>query len=136
MKRSIRALVRVRAQHRCEYCRLHETDQPLFPFHIEHIVAKKHHGDDGPANLAWSCHECNLAKSSNLSGRDVLTGRIVALFNPRRQRWSRHFRWDDAVLTGLTPCGRTTVDVLNINSPHRVELRELLILGGAFPPKS
>ena len=48
MKRSIRALVRSRAAHRCEYCRLHESDLPLFSFHIEHIVSKKHHGGDDP----------------------------------------------------------------------------------------
>jgi 5-methylcytosine-specific restriction endonuclease McrA len=91
MKRSLRALVRARAERRCEYCRLHETDQPLFPFHIEHIIAKKHRGDDNSTNLAWACHECNLAKSSNLSGRDPITARVIVLFNPRRQRWERHF---------------------------------------------
>jgi hypothetical protein len=34
MKASIRALVRARAGQRCEYCRLHEDDLPLFPFHV------------------------------------------------------------------------------------------------------
>jgi hypothetical protein len=56
------------------------------------------------------------------------------LFNPRRQCWRRHFAWEGAWLVGLTPCGRATVDVLNINAPHRIELRNLLILGGVFPP--
>ena len=134
MNRSVRALVRLRAGKRCEYCRLHESDQPLFSFHIEHIVSKKHHGSDDPANLAWSCHECNLAKSSNLSGRDFDTARVVVLFNPRRQRWSRHFTWEGAWLLGMTPCGRATIDVLNINEPDRIELRELLISAGVFPP--
>jgi hypothetical protein len=64
-----------------------------------------------------------------------MTGRVVVLFNPRRQRWSRHFEWEGARLVGLTPCGRATIDVLNINARHRIELRELLILGGVFPPK-
>lgn len=135
MNRTIRALVRSRAERRCEYCRLHESDQPLFPFHVEHVIARKHHGDNAPDNLAWSCHECNLGKSSNLSGRDLETGRVVALFHPRRQRWKRHFTWDGAALVGLTACGRVTVDVLNVNAPHRVELRELLIDGGVFPPE-
>lgn len=125
---------RRRADQRCEYCRLHESDQPLLSFHIEHVIARKHHGGDAPGNLAWACLECNLGKSSNLSGRDIVTGRIVVLFNPRRQRWNRHFVWQSGRLVGLTPCGRATVDVLNINAPHRVELREMLILGGVFPP--
>lgn len=133
MKRSVRSFVRVRAGHRCEYCRLRESDQPLFNFQIEHIIARKHHGTDEPKNLAWAYLECNAAKSSNLSGRDMKSGRVVALFNPRRQRWRRHFEWDGSVLLGLTPCGRATVDVLNINAPHRVELRELLIQAGDFP---
>ena len=135
MKPSVRRFVRLRAGRRCEYCRLHESDQPFLSFHLEHIIAKKHHGSDHPDNLAWSCLECNAAKSSNLSGRDLMTGRVVVLFNPRRQRWSRHFEWEGARLVGLTPCGRATIDVLNINARHRIELRELLILGGVFPPK-
>ena len=65
MKASTRALARSRAARRCEYCRLHESDLPLFPFHVEHIIARKHGGTDDPDNLAWSCHHCNLAKSSN-----------------------------------------------------------------------
>ena len=134
MRRSVRAQVRERANERCEYCQLRESDWPLFSFHLEHIVAKKHHGDDEMTNLAWSCLACNLGKSSNLSGRDTVTGRVAVLFNPRRQRWSRHFAWDGAELVGLTPCGRATVDVLNINDPDRVKLRGLLILAGRFPP--
>lgn len=135
MKRQVRHLVRQRAGHRCEYCQLHEADQPLLSFAVEHIIAKKHHGLDDPDNLAWSCLECNLGKSSNLSGRDLITGRVVRLFNPRHQRWARHFVWEGAALVGLTPCGRVTVDVLNINAPHRMDLRKLLILGGVFPPQ-
>jgi hypothetical protein len=126
-------MVRDRAGRRCEYCRLHESDLPLFPFHIEHIIPNKHGGDDNPKSLAWSCHYCNLAKSSNLSGRDSETGRIVVLFNPRRQRWQRHFAWDGPRLVGLTPCGRASIAVLNINTVHRIAMRELLIEAGLFP---
>ena len=135
MKRTVRQFVRMRGRQRCEYCRLHESDQPLLSFHIEHIVARKHHGSDDPDNLAWACLECNAGKSSNLSGRDFVTRRVVVLFNPRRQRWSRHFAWDGPQLAGLTPCGRATVDVLNINAPHRIDLRRLLIAAGVFPPE-
>jgi hypothetical protein len=127
MKASIRALVRARAGQRCEYCQLHERDSTLFSFHIDHILPKKHGGGDDPKLLAWSCHHCNLARSSNLSGRDHVTGRIVALFNPRRQSWHRHFAWDGPQVIGLTPCGRATIAVLNMNAAHRGELRQLLI---------
>lgn len=135
MKAAIRALVRARAGQRCEYCRFHEVDLPLFPFHVEHILPKKHGGTDDTAMLAWSCQYCNLAKSSNLSGRDPATGRIAVLFNPRRQRWRRHFTWDGPTIVGLTPCGRATMAVLNMNASHRIELRQLLIAADLFPPE-
>src|SRR5262245_20230712 len=111
MKAMVRALVRSRAKGRCEYCRLHETDLPAFPLHADHIVARKHGGTDHLSNLAWSCHLCNLSKSSNLSGRDPLTGRIVTLFHPRRQHWARHFRWNGSWLVGRTASGRATIVV-------------------------
>jgi HNH endonuclease len=83
MKASVRRLVRSRAVNRCEYCLLHEDDLPLFSFHVEHVIASKHGGSDDLDNLCWSCLYCNLAKSSNLSGRDPLTGRVVLLFRAR-----------------------------------------------------
>jgi len=55
------------------------------------------------------------------------------LFNPRRHKWSRHFRWEGAYLVGLTPMGRVLVELLNINDPLRVELREELIEEDLFP---
>ncbi|HMC89699.1 MAG TPA: hypothetical protein VKI17_09125 [Gemmataceae bacterium] len=57
----------------------------------------------------------------------------MVLFNPRRRRWDRHFIWKGPRLVGLTPCGRATISVLNMNAAHRIELRELLIEAGRFP---
>jgi hypothetical protein len=37
------------------------------------------------------------------------------------------------VLTGRTAIGRTTIDVLVMNAPERVELRRLLMRAGLFP---
>jgi hypothetical protein len=123
--------VRQRARGRCEYCGIHEDDEP-YVFHLEHIIPIKHGGNDDQSNLAWSCHSCNLAKGANLAGR--LRDETVALFHPREQRWSRHFRWLGPVLIGKTKCGSVTVQVLNINSNDRVKLRETLIESGRFPP--
>jgi hypothetical protein len=66
------------------------------------------------------------AQGPNLSGRDPQTGHIVRLFNPRRQLWKRHFKWHGAVLVRRTQVGRATIAVLNINDPHRVELRRMI----------
>jgi 5-methylcytosine-specific restriction endonuclease McrA len=131
MDAATRRRVRKRAGRRCEYCRIHEIDEP-FAFHLEHIISKKHGGKDNLSNLAWSCHNCNLGKGANLSGR--VRGEIVALFHPRRQNWKRHFRWNGAVLIGKTKCGRATIRVLNINAEDRVKLRDILRASGAFPP--
>jgi hypothetical protein len=131
MNARTRRLVQARAGSRCEYCRIHENDEP-YAFHLEHIVAKKHGGSDALRNLAWSCQSCNLAKSVSLSG--WLRGQVVPLFHPRRQNWQRHFQWNGPRLVGKTKCGRATVRVLNINAEDRVDLRRLLISLGDFPP--
>ena len=39
----------------------------------------------------------------------------TALFHPRQQSWTVHFRWNGPLLIGLTPTGRATVALLNIN---------------------
>ena len=126
MKRSLRQFVRERAGRRCEYCHLPDAAAPAASFHIEHIVAKQHGGGDAPDNRCWSCHRCNLKKGPNLTGRDPATGKVVRLFNPRRQRWTRHFEWSGATLVGRTACGRATIAVLDINHPQRVQLRRQL----------
>lgn len=132
MDAALRSLVRDRAGRRCEYCRLHEDDADFLAFHIEHIVARQHGGTDDPESLCYACSECNWAKGPNLSG--ILEGKLYPLFNPRRQKWTRHFYWDHTILVGKTKIGIVTVQVLNINDPSRVMLRENLLFEGHFPP--
>lgn len=134
MDASTRNLVWLRAERRCEYCQLHEGDDPLFAFHVEHIIARQHGGTDSPSNLALACEQDNLHKGPNLTGIDPVTKKLTRLFNPRRHKWSRHFRWDGPILVGRTAIGRATVAVLAMNLPHRVTLREALIATGRFPP--
>ncbi len=57
---------------------------------------------------------------------------LTSLFNPRRHRWPRHFRWQGAYLIGRSPIGRVTIALLNINDRFRVALREMLIEEGLF----
>lgn len=132
MNRATREAVRTRAGDRCEYCRLPQRLTPFASFHVEHIFAQQHKDDDDLANLAWSCHRCNLNKGPNLSGIDGESGRVVRLFDPRRQRWNRHFGWRGSILVGLTQTGRATIAVLKINHPERVKLRQYLIKCGEF----
>jgi 5-methylcytosine-specific restriction endonuclease McrA len=104
MDAGLRALVWERAGGRCEYCRLHHTDADFFAFHIEHVIAKQHGGGERSENLCLSCAECNWAKGPNLAG--LLGGKLYPLFNPRKQRWKRHFRWRGTALAGKTRCVR------------------------------
>jgi hypothetical protein len=59
-----------------------------------------------------------------------MTGCVEILFHPRRDRWVEHFAFRGVYLEGLTPTGRATVEVLDLNDARRLDLRrELLRLG-------
>ncbi|MBC8115822.1 MAG: HNH endonuclease [Candidatus Saccharimonas sp.] len=126
MDAATRATVRERANHKCEYCQLHQDHSPLAPLQIEHIRPKKHRGTDDSENLALACIDCNLAKSCNIAGIDPDSEQLTSLFHPRLQRWGEHFNWQGAFIMGTTAVGRTTVDVLDMNSDDRLELRLLI----------
>jgi hypothetical protein len=50
---------------------------------------------------------------------------VVPLFNPRTDSWNEHFAFQGAMIIGLTPTGRATVRLLQMNAARRVELREM-----------
>lgn len=129
------ALIRLvwhRAHHCCEYCQMPQLFDEA-TFEIDHAISRKHGGPTVAGNLALSCFWCNSFKGSDIAGRDKKTRRLVPLFNPRRHKWSKHFRWDGPLLVGRTPIGRVTIALLRINDAFRVTLREGLIEEGLFP---
>jgi putative hemolysin len=127
MMAGLRESVRERAGGRCEYCRLPDAALSPEDFHVEHIVARKHRGDNSGENLAWACIFCNLYKGPNPAGFDPDTGQLTPLFHPRRDRWEEHFRVQGARIVGLTAIGRTTVWVLEMNSEIMTSLRASLM---------
>jgi hypothetical protein len=129
---ALRQQVRERAARRCEYCHLPDWLPPFEPFHLEHIVARQHGGETELGNLAWACHRCNRYKGPNLSGIDPSSQEITPLFHPRRANWTAHFILHGIELDGLTPNGRATVVLLQMNSPRRLERRAELIRLGWF----
>jgi hypothetical protein len=133
MELTLKDFVWKRAVGRCEYCQVSQTQDEL-AFEIDHIIARKHRGLDRSGNLCLACFACNNHKGSNISGIDPTSKKIVRLFNPRRHKWHRHFRWDGPVLIGLTPIGRATIIVLEINLDYRIDIRECLIEESTFPP--
>jgi hypothetical protein len=126
-------LVETRAGQRCEYCRMHQSLQGA-SFHIEHIIPRSGGGSDNPDNLALACPSCNLHKSDRTEVTDPDSGEKTQLFNPRRNRWRDHFRWDDYQIVGLTPIGRASVAALDFNHPRRLLIRHAEELLELLPP--
>jgi hypothetical protein len=124
----LRSAVETRAVHRCEYCRL-PTHGQVARFPIDHVDPRSAGGQTELDNLALSCPTCNAHKWAHTDGFDSATQERVALFNPRRQLWTEHFQWladDPAILEGKTPCGRATIERLQINDPILVATRRVL----------
>jgi hypothetical protein len=124
MDASLREFVRVRAGHRCEYCRLSQEYSDL-RFHVDHITPRSHGGATDQNNLALACPSCNLKKGTNLTGIDPDNGSVVALFNPRLDHWFDHFAYHGDRLLGITSTGRTTVTTLAMNDAERRRIRQL-----------
>ena len=128
----LRRAVFERAGGRCEYC-LYPEACSFFSFEVEHIVAEKHGGTATLDNLALACPFCNRHKGTDLGSLDPETGQLTPFFNPRTQNWADHFRLDGAAIVPLTPEGRVTVAIFQLNHPDRVQERQRLIWAGEYP---
>jgi hypothetical protein len=128
---ALRRLVVEQAGDRCEYCGMPES--ATFAAHeFDHIIAQKHGGQTETDNLALSCALCNKHKGSDVTSVDPETGDITPLFHPRQDRWSDHFQFDQGRIVALTPKGRVTVRLLQLNQPERVEERTRLMETGLY----
>ncbi len=123
MDAATRRLVVERAGNRCEYCGIHQDSDPVFRFHVEHIIPRQHGGLDDLNNLALACGHCNRFKGPNLAALDPESGELVPLYDPRRQLWSEHFDVVGGIVSGLSPTGRATAALLQMNRPRRVQIR-------------
>jgi hypothetical protein len=101
-------------------------------FHVEHITARQHGGDEALSNLALACPDCNAYKGPNLTSIDPETGQVVPLFDPRQGSWSDHFAFQGPLIIGRTPTGRATAQLLDMNEETRVEMRRHLQEIGAM----
>lgn len=99
---------------------------PFLAFHVEHVIARQHKEDDGLENLALACDRCNAFKGTNLVSVDPESDEVVTLFHPRRENWHAHFELDllTGRIEGLSPSGRATVRLLQMNDVRRIELRQ------------
>jgi HNH endonuclease len=129
---TLRQLVSQRAAGACEYCRIHQTFS-MYSHEIDHVIAIKHGGESTDDNLVLACLPCNRHKGSDLTSIDPLTGAITPLFNPRTQIWLEHFQLEGGFIVGITASGRTTIFLLQMNEPSRIQLRQALSTQGLYP---
>lgn len=129
-----RLFVLTRANYRCEYCCTSEIY--LEPLTIDHVIPIAHEGEHHTDNLAAACGRCNLNKHARTHAIDPITQDLVALFNPRIQKWDDYFIWNETGthILGITQVGRATVETLQLNRSHLVNLRRLLVSIGEHPP--
>jgi HNH endonuclease len=131
----IRQLVASRANYVCEYCLVAEEDA-FFRFQVEHIISRKHGGSSELENLALACIFCNRYKGSDIASLIAETSRLVRFYNPRTDRWSKHFRLHGVVIEPLTEIGEATVRILQMNHDDQILEREVLRRRGRYPSET
>jgi hypothetical protein len=135
LSEELRQRVRDKSNNRCGYC-LSPQRYVMGKLEIEHIIPRALGGTDDESNLWLSCSLCNRYKGSQIERFDLVTDKIVSLFNPQTQVWREHFAWnaEGIFIKGLTPIGRATIDALQLNNEIAVEVRRNWILAGWHPP--
>ena len=132
---ALRRKIREQARFRCGFCLCSEVLIGM-SMEFEHIHTLASGGDTTEKNLWLSCRRCNEAKGRQLKAVDPEASDIVALFNPREQRWEDHFRWnnDGTEIIGIISVGRATIFALKLNNPVIVVTRRLWVSAGWWPP--
>lgn len=131
---ALRNEVAGRADHRCEYCLIHEGDAG-FRLQVDHIISRKHGGLSAVENLAYACVLRNRSKGTDVASVDGRSGKIVRLFHPRRDRWADHFRLDANLIHARSDVGAATAELLRFDAPERLAERSLLQALGSYPTK-
>jgi len=132
---NIQTRVRERSAGLCEYCHAVEAWQYV-RFTVDHITPVARGGTNALANLALACFHCNRRKGDKQVAEDPETREQARLFDPRREIWPDHFIWssDTLYLIGLTPAGRATIGMLEINRPWALNIRAADRAVGRHPP--
>lgn len=121
----VRRLVAKRAGRVCEYCLIAEDDTFL-GCEVEHVISLKHGGTSEPENLAYACVFCNRQEGSDIGSISQQTGEFTRFYNPRKDRWSDHFRLDEDFIKPLTVVGEVTTRILQFNAFERFLERSVL----------
>jgi hypothetical protein len=115
IRTKVRRRIFERDQGRCQYRRLSQIGQSA-TLHINHVIPRSKNGVTDEGNLVLQCPYCSLHKADTVSAPDPQTGECVSLFHPLTQAWTDHFRVEkDALIRGISPCGRATLVALSMN---------------------
>ena len=130
----LRRIVEARANRLCEYCLIHEEDTFL-GCQVDHVIAEKHGGPTNADNLSYSCTFCNRAKGTDIGSIAPSTGEFTRFFNPRTDRWSKHFKLSGIFIEPISTVGEATARILGFNEPNRLLEREAFQNAGRYPPQ-
>jgi hypothetical protein len=132
---TLRQSIAEEAKNRCGYCLTSQAYSGI-KLHIEHIIPLAAGGRTEKDNLWLACALCNSYKGAQTHGKDPESNKSIPLYNPRSQKWSDHFSWSDDGLRvfGRTPCGRATVDAMQLNNEYIVLARRHWKNAGWHPP--
>ena len=105
----------------CGYCRVlfGRASSGRVEFEADHIVPRSRDPllANVVSNLVWACIRCNHKKADHVDGYDEQSEKMVSLFNPRKERWFRHFMGtSDGKIHGRSGWGRATAHRLAFNS--------------------
>ena len=128
--------VRQTARNRCGFCLTPQAIVSML-LEIEHLHPIAEGGTDDEENLWLACRNCNGFKHAKTHAIDPQTNIESPLFNPRRQIWSEHFKFNETKteIIGKTACGRATVAALRLNFEQAVNARKVWVNAGWYPPE-
>ena len=130
----LRQTIADRAKQLCEYCLIAEAET-FYGCQVDHIISLKHGGSSDPDNLAYACAPCNRAKGTDLASVSA-SGEVTRFFNPRTDRWAKHFRLEGASIQPLTTIGEVTARILGFNDGARLHERDQMIRFGKYPSEA
>jgi 5-methylcytosine-specific restriction endonuclease McrA len=130
--KSLKKKTAVRAEFKCEYCKLAEIVS-FYTFHTDHIISTKHYGLTILSNLAYSCPDCNFFKGSDLGTFVNSDEQLTRFFNPRKDKWEDHFDIQNGAIYGKTEIGLATERILQFNNIERLIFRQQLSALSLYP---
>ena len=123
--RSYKPYLREEFARRCVYCRFPDHFKYADGFGVDHYRPRKKYQDLAAdyGNLFYCCNSCNSKKGDFWPNR-LQYDRRWLIPNPCHNRMSVHLWYEGETAVAKTPSGKCAVDVLRLNAPDAVHLRQ------------